>query len=118
MKLTIQGQEKDVDDLPGEDRVEIIEREIYEIINTAGYIKVYNQSNNELVGFIAKNKHISIAKKHLSISIDDKVIILKDLGSTYGSYLDGEKFTETKIEQPGNYDLKLGNVKFKLKYEK
>lgn len=61
--------------------------------------------------------HTSISKEHLKITIDDKVSLL-DSGSTLGSFLNGVRFTETTLTAEGQYDLQLGQVKFKLNYKK
>jgi pSer/pThr/pTyr-binding forkhead associated (FHA) protein len=39
-----------------------------------------------------------ISRKHLVIIIDEKVIV-KDLGSTNGTYINGERITEFEVEE-------------------
>jgi len=65
---------------------------------------------------IAIGGHTSISQEHLRISLDGFVTLL-DLGSRHGSSLDGRAFHETNIKLPGEYNLRVGKVPFRLKYQ-
>lgn len=61
--------------------------------------------------------HTSISRSHLKMDIGDTVT-LTDLQSRNGSFLDGNQFEQTELAEAGMYRLRLGNLKFKVVYEK
>ena len=70
-------------------------------------------------------RDMSLNPRHLSIVLGDEGMVLTDLNTKDGSYLNGERFKRKWI-QPGEntssavmlYDLRLGNdLTFKLTYE-
>jgi len=75
------------------------------------------EANNGEQQIIAVGGHTSISREHLRISLDG-VVLLTDLGSKYGSFLDGRRFTRTEISTPGEYDLTVGKVPFALIYHR
>ena len=54
----------------------------------------------------------SVSSHHAEILLKDQDIVVKDLNSTNGSYINGEKFTETVLK-PGQV-LRFGQVELKI----
>src|ERR1700722_10232343 len=54
----------------------------------------------------------SVSSRHCEILLQGSDILIKDLGSTNGTFINGEKITEG-ILKPGQ-TLKLGNIELKL----
>jgi hypothetical protein len=55
----------------------------------------------------------SVSSRHCEILLRGNDIVVKDLGSTNGTFINGEKITEEGILKPGQ-TLRLGNVELKL----
>ncbi len=54
----------------------------------------------------------SVSSRHCEILLQGSEVLVKDLGSTNGTFINGEKITE-RILKPGQ-TLRLGNVELKL----
>ena len=65
---------------------------------------------------ILASGHTSISRAHLKMDIGD-IVTLTDLQSRNGSFLDENQFKQTELTE-GSYQLQLGNLKFKVVYEK
>jgi pSer/pThr/pTyr-binding forkhead associated (FHA) protein len=55
----------------------------------------------------------SVSSRHCEILLRGNDIVVKDLGSTNGTFINGERITEEGILKPGQ-TLRLGNVELKL----
>lgn len=55
----------------------------------------------------------SVSSRHCEILLRDNDVVVKDLGSTNGTFINGEKVTDEKVLKPGQ-TLRLGNVELKL----
>lgn len=80
-------------------------------------------SDTEIPSSVAESRsilaigHRSVSRKHLKMDISDKVI-LTDLQSKYGSFLDEQQFEQTELAEAGMYRLRLGHLCLKIIYEK
>ncbi len=61
--------------------------------------------------------HGSVSRRHLQLDISNH-IILTDLNSKYGSFLDGNRFEQTELNEARMYRLQLGNLVLNVFYEK
>lgn len=57
----------------------------------------------------------TISRNHLEFVVEDDSLTLKDLKSSNGSYLDGERFSETEINSSGNHGLLLGSFPLEIR---
>jgi hypothetical protein len=55
----------------------------------------------------------SVSSRHCEILLRGNDIVVKDLGSTNGTFINGERITEEGVLKPGQ-TLRLGNVELKL----
>jgi hypothetical protein len=55
----------------------------------------------------------SVSSRHCEILLRGNDVVVKDLGSTNGTFINGEKITEEGVLKPGQ-TLRLGNVELKL----
>lgn len=55
----------------------------------------------------------SVSSRHCEILLRGADVVVKDLSSTNGTFINGEKITEEKVLKPGQ-TLRLGNVELKL----
>jgi pSer/pThr/pTyr-binding forkhead associated (FHA) protein len=57
----------------------------------------------------------AVSRRHCRLSILDKVLMVEDLDSINGTYVNGERIHETRVLQPGDR-LQVGPVTFLVKY--
>src|SRR5580700_2248850 len=55
----------------------------------------------------------SVSSRHCEILLRGNDVVVKDLGSTNGTFINGERITEEGVLKPGQ-TLRLGNVELKL----
>jgi|ERR1700677_5030691 len=55
----------------------------------------------------------SVSSRHCEILLRGNDVVVKDLGSTNGTFINGEKITEEGVLKPGQ-TLRLGNIELKL----
>jgi pSer/pThr/pTyr-binding forkhead associated (FHA) protein len=55
----------------------------------------------------------SVSSRHCEILLRGTDVVVKDLGSTNGTFINGERITEEGVLKPGQ-TLRLGNVELKL----
>jgi len=116
MKITIQGPEGDIAEITKKGDYTL--RRIPELgpaerLCSLSAVEGVNEEPKPIA-----REHMSISRKHLGIVVGVDGIVLVDQGSKLGSFLNEEKFKRTEIKESGEYALKLGNVCFKLNYEK
>src|SRR4051794_33858226 len=57
-----------------------------------------------------------VSRRHCRLTFEDGYLYAEDLGSTNGTFVNGEKITGREIVQPGDI-LEVGPVTFAVKYE-
>jgi len=76
---------------------------------------IYMYSNNIQLPLRIANYHTSVSREHLKIIIpkDKNELLLEDMDSNWGSYLNFRRFTKQRIDYNSNKEhsllLKLGN---------
>lgn len=60
-------------------------------------------------------RHALISRQHCELSELDGVVIVRDLGSLNGTFVDDERITEAEL-RPGNL-LTVGSVTFRVDYQ-
>ena len=58
-----------------------------------------------------------VSRKHCSILVSESVVLVRDLGSSNGTYLDGRRIEPNiDIPLPPDSELEIGNVRFVVQY--
>ena len=60
-------------------------------------------------------RHALISRQHCELSEEDGVVVVRDLGSLNGTFVDDERITEAEL-RPGDL-LTVGSVTFRIDYE-
>ncbi len=58
----------------------------------------------------------AISRRHCVIAVNDKQVVLRDLGSKNGSYVNGQRVEGSCVVQPGDH-LQVGPLQFELVIE-
>lgn len=65
-------------------------------------------------GVIIGNPDSAIEREHLGIDVNSQTVGLRDIRTLNGSYLDGVRFVEEFLSQPGEYHIEIGNSELLL----
>lgn len=85
-------------------------------IDRVGFVtRLYGESQEDAQNLAVCD--MSVSRSHLQITIDDKVT-LTDLGSKFGSYINGELFEKAEILEPCKCQLRLGQLELELEYQR
>ena len=78
-------------------------------------VKLVLRSSNLEDVFVVGKHHSSTSANHLRMIVEEKSLILEDLNSTHGSFLNDTKVDKpTRLTSAGKYKLKLPNAEFSL----
>jgi pSer/pThr/pTyr-binding forkhead associated (FHA) protein len=58
----------------------------------------------------------AISRRHCVIAVNDKQVVLRDLGSKNGSYVNGQRVEGSRVVQPGD-QLQVGPLQFEIVIE-
>lgn len=88
-------------------------------IDRVGFVtRLYGESQEDAQKLAVRN--MSVSRRHLQINIDniDDKVTLIDLGSKFGSYINGELFEKAEILEPCKCQLRLGQLELELEYQR